>query len=482
MPLKPQSSLQPTRSVLQALQIRQQTHAHRMQAAMHHAPMGQMLVGTDGHPLQVNAAACRILGYSETELLQQPIWNFIHPEDQEDIEQIRVQLQDSTVSSLDQEKRFLHKDGHVVWIQRHLSVVRDSAGTPQQFVVQFSDISERKKAEQERDRAMRYLQAQTRISRLLEDNLPPEDVAREASWILAQAAGLDYTGLMTVKGNAGHVTTVYVTQHASEAFLQATQQPIPRGKGLSWRSLESNSPMYMEYSLKHPGARAEFVAAGVTAVAYIPLVPLSSKTMNPLLFVASWLNGNRSWTEEDRNLLDSAGRSIRVALERQEQMYLLEQAALHDALTGLGNRRAFEQDLQAEHARARRHGHPLGVMVLDLDGLKTINDGQGHEAGDRVLQAFGRELRQHMRLEDRCYRLGGDEFAVILAHSPIHSSETIHLRVQDLIREVQEQDFPEADVSAGIAFYPEECQQALELLHLADERMYQMKARHRGKT
>lgn len=91
-----------------------------------------------------------------------------------------------------------------------------------------------------------------------------------------------------------------------------------------------------------------------------------------------------------------------------------EQLATRDSLTGLSNRRLGEERLAAEVARSERHGHPLSVLLLDLNTFKRINDRYGHPAGDMVLKKFAERLSRVIRASDLAVRLGGDEFLVIL--------------------------------------------------------------------
>jgi diguanylate cyclase (GGDEF)-like protein len=88
--------------------------------------------------------------------------------------------------------------------------------------------------------------------------------------------------------------------------------------------------------------------------------------------------------------------------------------SLHDALTGLGNHRAFQDELKRELGLAERHGTPLALLLADVDDLKKVNDEAGHAAGDELLQAMGRLATAAIRGSDRAFRIGGDEFAVLL--------------------------------------------------------------------
>ena len=105
-------------------------------------------------------------------------------------------------------------------------------------------------------------------------------------------------------------------------------------------------------------------------------------------------------------------RAIGVAAQRLADR--LEADALTDELTGLGNRRALERDLKQELGRAARHDRRFSVAVIDLDGLKRVNDTEGHAAGDALLKRLAAGLSASLRAGDGAYRLGGDEFALVL--------------------------------------------------------------------
>lgn len=105
---------------------------------------------------------------------------------------------------------------------------------------------------------------------------------------------------------------------------------------------------------------------------------------------------------------------FRVLSRIQKENRHLSHAALSDALTGLANRRHFQDRLQVEWGRSRRYGHPFALLSLDLDHFKRINDTQGHPFGDRVLRELGEILGHHIRECDMAARLGGEEFMVLL--------------------------------------------------------------------
>ena len=109
---------------------------------------------------------------------------------------------------------------------------------------------------------------------------------------------------------------------------------------------------------------------------------------------------------------------------------MLELARL-DVLTGLWNRRAFDEAIEDECARARRPRRPLSLVYIDLDNFKQVNDLGGHEAGDLVLQQFAAAIRHVVRARiDRAFRLGGDEFALLLPGGPATQAEAVMMRIR----------------------------------------------------
>lgn len=106
--------------------------------------------------------------------------------------------------------------------------------------------------------------------------------------------------------------------------------------------------------------------------------------------------------------------------------------ARRDALTGLGNRMAFEETQEDECARARRSTQPLSLLYIDLDSFKQVNDRNGHGAGDRALQQLATAVRAAIRARvDRAYRIGGDEFAVLLPGSTAEQAAAVLIRITE---------------------------------------------------
>lgn len=149
--------------------------------------------------------------------------------------------------------------------------------------------------------------------------------------------------------------------------------------------------------------------------------------------------------------------------------------SLHDPLTGLLNRRAFDDLLAASCSQMQRYGWTFSLVLLDLDGFKVVNDRLGHAAGDATLRAIGAELRQRLRVGDAAARVGGDEFALVLPNA----SMAVLPELIDRVEHAVEDSVPDASVTvtAGYAIAPDDAATPSDLYRLADARLYEGKQR-----
>jgi len=171
--------------------------------------------------------------------------------------------------------------------------------------------------------------------------------------------------------------------------------------------------------------------------------------------------------------------TLSIAVQRlREQQREHEQVAMHDALTGLPNRRYLSEWLTMSLAAARRSGQRLVVLYFDLDGFKAVNDNLGHEAGDRVLQATAARLRRALRMSDFVARLGGDEFVAALPEAPTPAA--LAMLIERLQNEIMKAPIPELRdgairASIGTATFPADGETVDSLLSAADRAMYEIK-------
>jgi diguanylate cyclase (GGDEF)-like protein/PAS domain S-box-containing protein len=154
--------------------------------------------------------------------------------------------------------------------------------------------------------------------------------------------------------------------------------------------------------------------------------------------------------------------------------------SLHDSLTGLPNRLAFNDRLAWAISYARRNGDKLAVMFLDADGFKAVNDTYGHEAGDSILVETAQRLKGCIRSTDTVARLGGDEFSAVLTQ--LKDEEDASLVARKFVKAFEKPFEVNGDpikltVSVGISLYPRDGQEPSDLLRKADSAMYRVKAR-----
>jgi diguanylate cyclase (GGDEF)-like protein len=173
-------------------------------------------------------------------------------------------------------------------------------------------------------------------------------------------------------------------------------------------------------------------------------------------------------------IAEALGQHVAVIVRQAHDRAALARSALIDPLTGAGNREAFNRQVTAELARAKRHDHPLALAMIDLDGFKEVNDRFGHAAGDRALVLVARTLREATRAADAVFRWGGDEFAVVM---PMIGGEEAQAATERFARAIADLDVDglRLGASVGIAGYPQDGRDAETLMRRADDLMYASK-------
>ena len=176
-------------------------------------------------------------------------------------------------------------------------------------------------------------------------------------------------------------------------------------------------------------------------------------------------------------ILGAAGALGTLVNLRMQRPHVLSAA---DSLTGMMNRRTFEDRWQGEVARARRYGRPISIAAIDIDYFKQFNDTYGHAAGDTALQSVGRVIRARVRTGDFAARMGGEEFVVALPETSSVDAMAMaeHLRraiAENPIRINGQRDVANVTISIGVASWPEHGEEITRLLERADNRLYEAK-------
>jgi len=164
----------------------------------------------------------------------------------------------------------------------------------------------------------------------------------------------------------------------------------------------------------------------------------------------------QKFTEEELTGFEMLIAAVICPLRNACRFIAIEQAALTDSLTGIGNKRAMDEDLMRASSLADRHGAPWSLILCDLDHFKRINDTHGHMVGDHVLARAAEQIERSLRTSDTVYRFGGEEFAILLPHTEDHAAKEVADRIRLAIEGIRvdaEDELVTVSASCGVATY-----------------------------
>jgi diguanylate cyclase (GGDEF)-like protein len=295
------------------------------------------------------------------------------------------------------------------------------------------------------------------------------------------ASNLDRTALLeigtqtivdAVEGACGRAT---VPLAAGGDLLEAARVGVPGGA--------EEALAAAEVLAREQAAPATATAGGVSALA-APIPRRDDEPGGPHGFVSVARRG-RAFAAAERDLLASLARQTGISLENVDLHDQVKRQAVTDELTGLFNHRRFQEVIAAEAAAARRFDQPLGLLMIDIDNFKRVNDTYGHQQGDLVLREVARVLRECSREVDEPARYGGEELAVALQQTDLDGAEAIAERVRT---NVEALELPRLDgegtlsvtVSCGVAASGDGDKDAL--IAAADAALYVAKRSGKNRT
>jgi diguanylate cyclase (GGDEF)-like protein len=214
-----------------------------------------------------------------------------------------------------------------------------------------------------------------------------------------------------------------------------------------------------------------YLQQGIRSVVYLPL-SVTDRNIGSLILASREPN---AYSDRQVRLLEKVALQIAAPVENAQLYARAEQKSRIDELTGLFNRRHFEERLKEEVSRHARYGDVFSIFMLDLDNFKTYNDVYGHPAGDTLLSQIGEIIRSSVRSVDQAFRYGGDEFVVILPQTARDDAYVVAERVRDQVAGEMEKKSLTVTCSIGLASYPAEGVISEDLVTGADTALYYAK-------
>jgi diguanylate cyclase (GGDEF)-like protein len=322
------------------------------------------------------------------------------------------------------------------------------------------------------------LQALLDLSRALSSSLDLREVLREFATHAAQLTGATAAELSTYDPARGELVMLVEYREGRDEITVSGGQVYHLADFPATRHVLDTQEA-VQVRVENPDDDAAECAIlerqGQKSLLMLPLVA-RGETIGLMEIVDE---RDRVWNETDvefcRALCDIVATSIRNAVLFAE----LQETAARDKLTGLYNRRLFEEQFEAAVARSLRTSEDLALLIADLDGLKRINDVSGHIAGDQALRTLADALRATIRATDVACRLGGDEFGVILPGSSAEDAVKVAERAQETLAQIGQGQY---SFSGGIARVTQIQSSAENVYRAADLAAYRAKAAGGART
>jgi diguanylate cyclase (GGDEF)-like protein len=231
-----------------------------------------------------------------------------------------------------------------------------------------------------------------------------------------------------------------------------------------------------------PGVRLVLVGKHKTSLSWLG-VPMRGGSVDGIISIGAY--HPNAFDRADLELLMTLAQHAAQALDNTHQHEKVELRSQLDSLTGVYNHGNFLKLLQVQVDQCALEGRPLSLIMLDVDFFKQYNDTYGHLVGDEVLTTLSGAMRQHVKNTDAVGRWGGEEFVISLPNASASQARLIASRIRDTmatltVRGPDQQLVPAPTVSQGIAVFPQEAPDLVQLIHLADQRLYVAKERGRN--
>lgn len=412
-----------------------------------------------------------MLGYEESELENNlNTWaSLVHPDDKViALEKVQDYF-DGRNDSFEVEMRMRHKDGHEVFVlSRAILVTRGSDGKPVRLVGTHVDITERKEAEA-------YDNKQAGILEMIAIGRPAAEIYDAIALMYEsrhpgmRCSMLELSGNKLLHGGAPSLPKAYC-----EAVHGLENGPSVGSCGTSTFTGKRVLVENIETDPKWAKIKHFALPHGMRCCWSEPIKNSSGKVLG-----AFGMYYNHPALPDEKELKDliSAARLTGIVMERDQAQKRIRTLAYTDELTGLASRASFIQHMEEITKLSSRHGRRFGLLYIDLDNFKYINDSLGHDAGDLLLKTIAARLIHTCRDIDFIARLGGDEFCILIEEVEADYAANVAKRCLDAISqpiEIYSRKLTPA-CSIGIAYYPDDGENLSALLKAGDISLYTAK-------
>ncbi len=308
-----------------------------------------------------------------------------------------------------------------------------------------------------------------RLTGIMTSNISIQMIFDRFAEELRKVADIDWATVALLDGN--ELSFMVLSSTLGSTWQPGERLPL-EGTATEWVCREKRSlyePDLKRHRMFWTGEH--HLKQGARSVVYLPLT-VADRVIGSLMFASRKPN---AYSKSQIQLLERVASQIAAPIENAQLYLRLEEKSRVDELTGLFNRRYFEERLKDELSRHSRYGDVFSILMIDLDRFKTYNDLYGHPAGDVLLSQIGRILRKYIRDVDKAFRYGGDEFVVILPQTARDAAYTVAERVRSQVAAEMQKKAIAVTCSIGLASYPSDGMLSGELVDAADTALYHAK-------